>query len=452
MEGQFRNPNGVYIKKDIEEEYFTGFNKNSRVPTPAPMLPSGVALDKPHTAQQPLKGSLPSRSVSAQQPSTGSSSSKAAGTLTSDLINVKTKKAKLQQQKIHVTGGTSMRGVSKDLDDLESALRTLEISTNPTLQPARRKCPCMGLIHEVLVAAPNCLSCGKIVCIKEGLGPCTFCDTPLISADEIQSMVRALRDERGREKMAVNAAQNKRADIGRTQKPFSTPTPPYNSGDESEGLAKAMAHRDRLLGFQSNNAQRTKIIDQAADFDTPTSTGLNPWATPQERALQLKKQQKVMRMVEWNLKEDYEKRMVVVAIDLSGRKIVKEMRDIAPPEISSDEDVEAGHDEEHNTRLEKGGKAAFVDHGKGKKVEKGGKYARNPLLKGMIKPVYDIAQEEGKEMNLEEEEEVGVVGKTDTWRRVQDEFKDNEDIILNGGAYGGEKAERGTVGEEPACG
>lgn len=261
-------------------------------------------------------------------------------------------------------------------------------------------------------------------------------------------MVRALRDERGREKMAVNAAQNKRADIGRTQKPFSTPTPPYSSGDESEGLAKAMAHRDRLLGFQSNNAQRTKIIDQAADFDTPTSTGLNPWATPQERALQLKKQQKVMRMVEWNLKEDYEKRMVVVAIDLSGKKIVKEMRDIAPPEISSDEDGEAGHDKEYNTRLEKGGKAAFVDNGKGKKVEKGGKYARNPLLKGMIKPVYDIAQEEKKERNLEE----GAVGKANTWRRVQDEFKDNEEIILNGGAYGREKAERGTAGEEPACG
>lgn len=340
-----------------------------------------------------------------------------------------------------------MRGVSKDLDDLESALRTLEVSTNPTLNSARRQCPCMGLVHEVLVAAPNCLSCGKIICIKEGLGPCTFCDTPLISADEIQSMVRALRDERGREKMAVNAAQNKRADVGRTQKPFSVPTP-SGSGDESEGLAKAMAHRDRLLGFQANNAQRTKIIDQAADFDTPTSTGLNPWATPQERALQLKKQQKVMRMVEWNAKEDYEKRRVVVAIDLKGRKIVKEMRDIKPPEISSDEDGEAGHDEEYNTGLEKGGKAAFADKGKGKKVEKGGKYARNPLLRGMIKPVYDIAQGEGKERDLE----VDGVGKVNTWRRVQDEFKDNEEIILNGGAYGRENVERGTVGEEPACG
>lgn len=342
-----------------------------------------------------------------------------------------------------------MRGVSKDLDDLESALRTLEISTNPTLQPARRKCTCMGLIHEVFIAAPNCLSCGKIICIKEGLGPCTFCDTPLISADEIQSMVRVLRDERGKEKMAVNAAQNKRADVGRTQRPFSTPTPPSGSGDESEGLAKAMAHRDRLLGFQANNAQRTKIIDQAADYDMPTSTGLNPWATPQERALQLKKQQKVMRMAEWNAKEDYEKRRVVVAIDLKGRKIVKEMRDIAPPEISDNEDEEAGHNEEYSTGLEKGGRAAFEDKGKGKKVEKGGKYAKNPLLRGMIKPVYDKAQEKGKERDAEE---VDSFGTTNTWRRVQDEFKDNEEIILNGGAYGGGKAERGTVGEEPACG
>lgn len=344
-----------------------------------------------------------------------------------------------------------MRGISKDLDDLESALRTLEMSTNPTLQSERRKCSCMGLKHEVLVAAPNCLSCGKIICIKEGLGPCTFCNTPLISADEVQSMVRTLRDERGKEKMAVNAAQNRRPEVSKTPKPFSTPALPSGSGDESEGLAKAMAHRDRLLGFQANNAQRTKIIDQAADFDTPTSTGLNPWATPQERALQLKKQQKVMRTMEWNAKEDYEKRRVVVAIDLKGRKVVKEMRDIAPPEISSEEDEATGYDEEYDTSLERGGQAAFGGKGKGKSVERGGKYARNPLLRGMIRPVYNKNQGKGKEKE-QEGDDVDGVNTANTWRRVQDEFKDNEEIILNGGAYGAERTERGTAGEEPACG
>lgn len=240
--------------------------------------------------------------------------------------------------------------------------------------------------------------------------------------------------------MAVNAAQNKRAEVGRTPKPFSAP----GSGDEAEGLAKAMAHRDRLLGFQANNAQRTKIIDQAADFDTPVSSGLNPWATPQERALQLKKQQKVMRMVEWNAKEEYEKRRVVVAIDLKGRKIVKEMRQIAAPEVSSDED-DVG-DEEYNSALERGGEAAL--EGKGKSVEKGGRYARNPLLRGMIRPVYGKGKGKEREVEVDGVDGAGVPG----WRRVQDEFKDNEEIILDGGVYGVGESERGTAGEEPACG
>lgn len=245
--------------------------------------------------------------------------------------------------------------------------------------------------------------------------------------------------------MAVNAAQNKRPDVAKTPKPFSSPTPSSGSGDEGEGLAKAMAHRDRLLGFQAHNAQRTKIIDQAADFDTPTSTGLNPWATPQERALQLKKQQKVMQLVEWNAKEDYEKRRIVVAIDLKGRKTVKEMREIAPPELSSGEDEDIDHDEVYNTGLERGGLQAL--EGKGKAIEKGGKYARNPLLRGMIRPVYGKGK--GKEKDTGRVDDIDIVK---TWRRVQDESKDNEEIILDGGAYGVERAERGTVGEEPACG
>lgn len=419
VEDQPTNASTVYIKKELEDdEYYTGPSKNPRTPA--------QSQDPTPTAPQPV--SNPPKSI---------------GTLTSDLRNVKTKKAKPQQQKVVVTGGTPMRGVSKELDDLESALRTLEMSTNPTITAGRRKCSCMGLKHEVFAAAPNCLSCGKVICIKEGLGPCTFCNAPLISSEDIQSMARALREERGKERMAVNAAQNKRADVAKTPKPFSGTSSPIPSGDEGDGLKKAMAHRDKLLGFQANNAQRTKIIDQAADFETPVSTGLNPWANPQERALQLKKQQKIMRTMDWNAKEDYEKRRVVVAIDLKGRRVVKEMQDIAPLEISSDEEEVTEYDE----RLERGGAQALAVKDRGKGIERGGQYARNPLLKGMIRPKYDRAAVDGKG---KEKEADGNIPRT--WRRVQDELKDNEDVILDGGIYGGERAERGTVGEEPACG
>ena len=47
------------------------------------------------------------------------------------------------------------------------------------------------------------------------------------------------------------------------------------------------------------------------------------WASPAERAQQLKRQQEVLREMEWNAKPEYEKRRVVASIDLQGRKVVR---------------------------------------------------------------------------------------------------------------------------------
>ena len=48
--------------------------------------------------------------------------------------------------------------IKTSIDDLDSAIRSLEISTNPKL---RRACNCQAARHPLLAAAPNCLSCGK---------------------------------------------------------------------------------------------------------------------------------------------------------------------------------------------------------------------------------------------------------------------------------------------------
>jgi len=324
-----------------------------------------------------------------------------------------------------------MRGVTAELTDLESALRALEMSTNPTLNNRTRKpCPCQGITHEVLQAAPNCLACGKIICLKEGLGPCTFCGAPLLSPDEVQDMVRSLREEAGREKMAINASQNKRAEVSKTPRPFSVA--PEAGRAHEESLRKAQEHRDRLLEFQATGAQRTRIIDQAADFETPLSTGgLNQWATAAERALQLKRQQKQMRLMQWNAKERYEKQRVVVAIDLSGKKMVRQMQDIAPPTDSEEEVDEV----EHDLSIARGGKGK-------EKAGSGGMYARNPLLKGLIKPVYEVKEGSRKEIH-----DV-LAGRGTGWRRVQDDLADNEKIILDGGV----RDTGDDTGDEIACG
>ena len=316
-----------------------------------------------------------------------------------------------------------MHGASTALNDLESAIRALEIQTNPNLasqDDSKRKCNCMATRHPLLEAAPNCLNCGKIICVKEGIGPCTFCNTPLLSAQEIQSMVRVLREERGKEKMAANNAGHKRPDVALAPRPFSTPrgTTPTSSNpasdveSENEKLAKAKMHRDKLLTYQAQNAKRTQVHDEAADFET-TTAGLSMWASPQERAMQLKRQQKALREQEWNARPEYEKRKVVASIDLSGKKLVRRMaateRPITP--VSEDELPETTPGPRDGNTLSSGS----------------GAFSKNPLLGGLIRPTIKVEESKGKDKEGERKQ---------TWRRVQDDNDDNEQWILDGGVYG----------------
>jgi Putative zinc finger motif, C2HC5-type len=325
--------------------------------------------------------------------------------------------------KVTLTGGTPMHGASAALGELNSAIRSLEIQTNPTKNDnASRACNCIATKHPLLTAAPNCLSCGKVICVKEGLGPCTFCGTPLLSSSEIQGMIRELKEERGREKMALDASSHRRAEVSKLPAPFSAPrsggpTP----GEASLGLSaaevamrKAQEHRDRLLGFQAQNTKRTTVRDEARDFETP-DMGTSIWASPAERARQLKAQQKVLREQEWNAQPEYEKRRQVVSIDLVGGKVVKRMAALERPR-----EVE---DEEGNTPL------AEVS-GNEDRAKVRGAFSQNPLMNGLTKPVYNV---KGKEV-----EKAGEEPGKKTWRRVQDDYYDNEEIILDGGMYGGD--------------
>lgn len=233
-------------------------------------------------------------------------------------------------------------------------------------------------------------------------------------------MVRILREERGKEKMAANNAGQKRPDVSLAPRPFSTPkaTTPVSSNpasdvdSESEKLAKAKQHRDKLLAFQAQNAKRTQVHDEAADFET-TTAGLSMWASPQERAMQLKKQQKALREQEWNARPEYEKRKVVASIDLSGKKLVRRMaaaeRPVTPESDDEPHDSTSGP-VEHNT-LSSGS----------------GAFSRNPLLGGLIRPTIKIEDSKGKDKEGDRKQ---------TWRRVQDDNDDNEQWILDGGVYG----------------
>ncbi|KAI9804898.1 MAG: hypothetical protein M1833_006201 [Piccolia ochrophora] len=311
--------------------------------------------------------------------------------------------------KVSITGGTSMHGQSTVLNDLDGAIRSLEIATNPSL---RKPCKCYATRHPLLTSAPNCLHCGKIICVKEGLGPCTFCGKPLLAPNEIQAMIKSLREERGREKMAANNAAQRRPGASSPARP-STPSSSTATADPS--LAAAQQHRDKLLAYQSTSAQRTRVHDESADYETPSAG--SPWASPQERALQLKRQQKVLRDQEWNAKPAYEKRRPIVSIDLVGGKVVKRMGNAERP-VSSESESE-----------DEGLPTPAADTGSA--LQAGGAFSRNPLLGKLIRPRYHVGDDGATPEKGEKAE------RAKPWRRVQDENEDNEEVILDGGVYGG---------------
>lgn len=332
-----------------------------------------------------------------------------------------------------------MAGQSTALADLDAAIRSLEITTNPTLDnPKARKCNCVATRHPLQTAAPNCMACGKVICMKEGLGPCTFCGTPLLSSAEVQALVKELKGERGKELMAADAKANRRAEVSKTPAPFSQNRAKNNAGPAStdptlaEAEAQAKAHRDKLLGFQAQNARRTTVRDEAADFDVGgamAGTAGNMWASPEERAKELKRQQKLMREMEWNARPEYEKRQQVLSIDLVGGKVIRRMAPVERPATpESEDDGTADH-----------GRQALAETAGNKGGGGGGAFSGNPLLGSLIRPVFEP---KGKGPELE-----GRKTKKTGWRRVQDDLDDNEGVILDGGVYG-----HGASGDEPECG
>lgn len=280
--------------------------------------------------------------------------------------------------------------------------------------------------------------------MKEGIGPCTFCSQPLLSSEDVTTMIRALREERGLEKTSLNNASHRRAEVSQSPRPFATPPtnptvePSTSVNPTTETtLNLARQHRDNLLAFQRENARRTHIIDEAADFETPTS-GLIMWSSPVERAEQLKRQQKVLREHEWNAKPDYEKRQVVMSIDLVGGKVVKRMAQVERPKDR--EDQKSSMIDQSDTVHE----VANGDHSNGV-------FSHNPLLGELIRPVWKSrGKEESGAENAASDDAPN--SKKNTWRRIQDDIDDSEAWILNGGVFGGRENDWILAKEEPACG
>lgn len=107
-------------------------------------------------------------------------------------------------------------------------------------------------------------------------------------------------------------------------------------------------------------------IDQATDFTLP-SDQLNPWLSPQERALLLKKQQANLKKL-----QSTDSRRRVMTIDVQSRQVV-----VNEESASSDEDSES-EEPPQPSKVER----PKQDDGSA------GTFAHNPLLKGVHAPKF----------------------------------------------------------------
>jgi hypothetical protein len=432
--GQVRRPEGYgdvsggYHKSTSGEDYALSSSKKGPSTTALSNALSisqqPGALQLPHTtsnAQPQQLSSLPSSRDASPRP--GKLPPSAAGSLISDLPNVKTKQAK----KPHGSGTSTPHyktttATTSSISDLTTAIAALELSTNPSLSSERRRCPCNASIHPLFTTAPNCLNCGNIICALEGLQPCSFCDSPILTRNQVSSMIRALKEERGQERMVAH--NTGAGSSGKGTPVFGGTTPESgNSGDEANSAAsRARAHRDKLLGFQRENAQRTRVYDEAADYDISLTPGTTQWMSPVQRAAALKKQQQYLREMEEAAKPEYEKRKTIMSMSIKNGKLVKTIQKVNATSAPTREDEEVL---EEVANRQPGGDSS--------RTAGGGAFSHNPLLISgkLIRPIWKAPDEKGK--GKEEEERSG---RKSIWRRVQDDNEDNEKWILDGGSHG----------------
>ncbi|ORZ14191.1 putative zinc finger motif, C2HC5-type-domain-containing protein [Absidia repens] len=300
--------------------------------------------------------------------------------------STKNKKASTKPQNNTSNGNSSGSLVSDRLEKkknknsntnnmtLESALKELDINVHQGKK--RQICNCQATKHDLLVIAPNCLNCGKIICVVEGIGPCSFCGTPVLSKEQQISLIADAKKKRSEAKQLQHqqlqqerkAAKATTQSIGYASKVSGDVVSKYvfDQQVEDEQRQRAEQHKEKLLEFQRTSAQRSTVIDQATDFTLPTDQS-NPWMTAQEKAMQLKKQQANMRRLDGG--RSSQRRVLTIDIGSKQARVDNVMEDLT----SSDEDEPAEPDQ-----------LVAPSHDS----SSSGTFAKNPLLKGLQGPTF----------------------------------------------------------------
>ncbi|XP_076182818.1 activating signal cointegrator 1 isoform X2 [Ptiloglossa arizonensis] len=156
------------------------------------------------------------------------------------------------------------------------------------LLPGRHKCDCEAKKHLLI---NNCLNCGKIVCTQEGAGPCFFCGELVCSPKEQTILSSNTKQAEHLYKKLMN------------QKPI-------------KDLEESLKQRDKLLEYDRNGSQCTKVIDDECDYYQTNNIWLT--AKNREKLQQLEKDMDAQKHV------SRLNRRVNVTFDFTGREVIEE--------------------------------------------------------------------------------------------------------------------------------
>lgn len=232
----------------------------------------------------------------------------------SSALNLSTKAFPHSQKKQSLGTLTSELGMKKkkiphlklnSLEEINSALKNLELKD--VKSSGGKKCYCQARKHPLNQLVPNCLICGKIICIVEGINLCSFCGTPLLLREQRMDLIKKLRMERNN---ILNSS--KKEIVAKDTKQFYSSYLGSNSINLEEYEKKAQDaenNKNKLLELDRSNTFN-KIIDEAADFDP-----YDRWISSSERYLMLEKQRKVLAAMSAPKRR-------VMTIDSSGKVIM----------------------------------------------------------------------------------------------------------------------------------
>ncbi|CUS20739.1 LAQU0S01e13586g1_1 [Lachancea quebecensis] len=363
----------------------------------------------------------------------------------------------------------------QSLTEIDDILKALELEQTES-DPTKYACNCQGSRHPLFEVAPNCLSCGKIICLREGLNlnHCTFCHTEFLSQEERAQIIEVLNQEKQelesskpvvapekprkpkgykitsgagtnlfseQDKLFDRVEKERQRELKRAEvlegidKEENKAMHSQNSEDATDPELKVAQERlEKLLHFQDTSAQRTKIIDNASDFSM--SNDGNVWGSAQDRALLLKKQQRNMRRWERLERERHGGRDKVV-MDLSigkdGKVTMTEARRAPKTAHAFDEEnVEDISDEEDLQDLKEITELKSTLLDEKKRVDKdleSNIWDAEKDKKQFQKPVY--VNDERESSSEEEEPEIGGTRDRGWKNRVQISQGDENSLEQN---------------------